>query len=396
MLESVDRSRLNGHDLVTLMQARVRQLAHLQAEVYADMVELAHCPPGDANSPRQRQSEMEEFASDEIRAALCWTRRAAEAQLTLAWQLRERLPHVWNALLKGRIDLPKARTIVDGTDHLDKKTARKVAQLVVNESAKLTTGQLRARIRRLAIQANPESAKKEYEWGLADRRVMVAANPDGTANLSGYQLPPDRTTSIRRKIDRLAKSLTSVDDSRTIDQIRADVFLDLLEGKPAAHPHASGVVDIQVDLSTLTGLADIPGQIPGWGPVIADITRQVVARQHNSEWRVTVNDPHDGRALWNTITRRRPTASQSRHVEARHPVCIFPGCRIPATDCDIDHTEAWAEGGPTVIKNLAPLCRHDHRLKHHASWQLRQSSSGTFTWTSPHGHTYTNAADRPP
>jgi hypothetical protein len=68
---------------------------------------------------------------------------------------------------------------------------------------------------------------------------------------------------------------------------------------------------------------------------------------------------------------------------------------MPATDCDLDHTQAWAEGGPTEIGNLAPLCRHDHRLKHQANWQLQPISSGRYTWTSPHGHTYTTTS-RPP
>jgi hypothetical protein len=75
----------------------------------------------------------------------------------------------------------------------------------------------------------------------------------------------------------------------------------------------------------------------------------------------------------------------------RHP----EGCWMPATDCDLDHTQAWAEGGPTEIGNLAPLCRHDHRLKHQANWQLQPISPGQYTWTSPHGHAYTTTS-RPP
>jgi hypothetical protein len=44
LLAGVDRSTLDGRDVVSLLQARSRQLAHDQAEFLADMVELAYCP----------------------------------------------------------------------------------------------------------------------------------------------------------------------------------------------------------------------------------------------------------------------------------------------------------------------------------------------------------------
>jgi hypothetical protein len=42
-----------------------------------------------------------EFAPEEIRAALCLTRRAAANQLALAQDLVVRLPAVWRALSAG-------------------------------------------------------------------------------------------------------------------------------------------------------------------------------------------------------------------------------------------------------------------------------------------------------
>lgn len=40
-LADIDRSRLNRHDLTVVLQARARQLAHQQAELLADMAEIA-------------------------------------------------------------------------------------------------------------------------------------------------------------------------------------------------------------------------------------------------------------------------------------------------------------------------------------------------------------------
>jgi hypothetical protein len=106
-LSSIDRSRLSGYDLVVVMRARARQLSHDQAELLADMVEVSHC----ADAKFGRLDEAFEYAAHEIRAALTLTRQAAESELDLATDLRERLPQVWDALHAGTIDVRKARVI---------------------------------------------------------------------------------------------------------------------------------------------------------------------------------------------------------------------------------------------------------------------------------------------
>lgn len=407
MLWAVDRSQLNGHDLVLLMQARSRQLAYEQAELYADMVEVSYCPPGGQGSPVERDPTMCEFAADEIRVALTLTRRAADAELDLAWRLRERLPKVWAFLREGSIDVRRARTIIYGTDHLEVETARSVAELVLEKAPTLTTGQLAASIRRLAIDADPADAARRFEKGVAARQLMAEPNGDGTANLIGSSLAPDRVVAIRARIDALAKSLKLRNEDRTLDQLRADVFLDLLDGsasvqsggpsvqsgRQGAQSGKQGAIDLHVDLTTLIEMNDSPGSIPGWGPVIADIARQLVIDRPAAEWRFTVVDS-TGEERYGT-TRRRPSAEQVRQVQARHHRCVFPGCRMPVRSCDIDHTQAWAEDGPTVTDNLAPLCRHDHRVKHEAGWSLDRAGPGAFVWTSRLGHTYVTAGAPP-
>jgi hypothetical protein len=102
---------------------------------------------------------------------------------------------------------------------------------------------------------------------------------------------------------------------------------------------------------------------------------------------VTVTDD-TGKVVHTGTTRRRPTAAQRRTVGAKTMTCVFPGCRMPARDSDLDHRDAWAEGGPTDEDNLEPLCRHDHRLKH-AGWNLEKLVTGEYLWTSPLGLKYT-------
>jgi hypothetical protein len=82
------------------------------------------------------------------------------------------------------------------------------------------------------------------------------------------------------------------------------------EGPDAAGPDADGRVrtgiEIRVGLATLLGLDEQPGEIPGLGPVLAEVARAVVARQvRGAEWRFAVTDP-DGYLLLAGVTRRRP------------------------------------------------------------------------------------------
>ena len=168
---------------------------------------------------------------------------------------------------------------------------------------------------------------------------------------------------------------------------------DRLEVNPGGKSDG-GIVEITVDLATLVGLSDTPGELNGYGPVVADIARQITSNQHGSQWRVTITHPDTGSVLWNGTTRRRPNNSLRRRVEARSPTCVFPGCRMPAADCDLDHTTDHAHGGRTSDHNLGPLCRHDHMVKHHGQWKLHRTPHG-YTWTSRLGHTYHTGTDPP-
>jgi len=68
---------------------------------------------------------------------------------------------------------------------------------------------------------------------------------------------------------------------------------------------------------------------------------------------------------------------------------------MPATDCDLDHTTRWADGGETTTNNLTPLCRHDHHIRHQAGWTHQPLPNGDHQWTTKLGHTYTTS-NQPP
>jgi Domain of unknown function (DUF222) len=396
ILSSVDRERLSGFDRVRLLKADARMVCHFQARLYADIQSVSDSISELVYPEDPTPQDIFDTASSEVQAALNLTRRSTEIQVDLASLLCERLPRVWEALYAGLIDLPRARILSDLTSPLPEELARQVTNTALEWAPGLTTGQLRARLGRLIISEDPAAAKERYEQKLEERRVFSEQGEDGTANLHGLNLPPAEATRAMRRINRLARSLKAKGDRRRIDQIRADILLDLLIGKgqPNSGTSDTGAVEIRVDLNTLTGIDDDPGEIPGFGPVLADVARQIVDEASDAEWRI-VPVEEDGQPVGVVTTKRRPTTTQKRQVETRNPTCVFPGCRMPADQCDLNHEIPWAEAHRTTARELGPLCRHDHINHHRHRWKLKQIRPGVYQWTSPLGHTYIVGPDQP-
>jgi hypothetical protein len=384
LLATINRDRLSGLDRVELMTATARMVSHYQARLLADMESIHRYETENPdNIEAFWTADIQDMAASEIQAALHLTPRAAVTQLDLAQQICGQ-PGVWGALQTGLIDLARARVLVEETRHLPVAEAEQVIGAILEEAPVRTTGQLRVALARLCMQVDPDSAHDRYQQGLESRRVVCQATSYGTANLFATDLPSPITSAVMRRINHLARAAKAKDDLRTMDQIRADVFLDILSGRGQPEVAGRGTVDIRVELTTLIGLDEEPGDLAGFGPLVADITREVVADQTSSQHRVTVTDA--GEVVWSGITRRRPTAGQRRSVETENPTCVFPGCRMPSTDCDLDHRQPWSEGGPTMTANLEPLCRRDHRRRH-AGWR-RVRLDGRRVWISPLGRVY--------
>ncbi len=390
-MASVDVDRLSGYDVVSVLRTHQRLVSHFQAAMYRDMLALIDVFGQDFDQPF---AEACADAEAEVRVGLGLTRRAAEAELSFALELHRRIPQVLEALSCGVIDVRRARVIEHHTIDLPVGMARAIVDQVIDEAPNLTTGELGAWLRRLRVETDPQEATSRMERAVEDRRVVLEATPSGTANLHAYDLPPDRAVAIMDRINRTARMLPT--DGRSVDQMRADVVMDLLEGQTnEVSGVRRGVIDLHVDLDTLAGMDDRAGELAGYGPVIADIARKIASGATDAEWRYTVTDPDTGAIIDTGTTRRRPTAKQRRDVQARDRTCVFPGCRMPALASDLDHRIPSAESGRTNTDDLAPLCRHCHRIRHRSNWKYRRLPDGTAEWTTKTGRTYTTR-NRPP
>ncbi|MDJ0924330.1 MAG: DUF222 domain-containing protein, partial [Acidimicrobiia bacterium] len=291
LLAQVEWDRLTPRELVVVLQAQQRQVAHYQAGQYWTVNQVVSAYEDlDCDDP-VGLADAAAGASAEVGAALRLTRRSSDLVTELAVGLLRRLPVVWRALLEGDIDLPRARVLVNGTCHVDAGAAQAVVEMIMPDAGLLTTGQLGAKLRKLCMAVDPDAAKRRYEASVYERRLVLEANDTGTANLLGLDLPPHVAAAVKRQINLQARRLRRNGDDRTMDQLRADIYLDLLSRHTQADPRSSGGraqvdggVHLVVDAETLAGSDDHPGEIQGFGPVIADIARQVAEHQRHTPW----------------------------------------------------------------------------------------------------------------
>ncbi|MGQ0779331.1 MAG: DUF222 domain-containing protein [Pseudonocardiales bacterium] len=151
-----------------------------------------------------------------------------------------------------------------------------------------------------------------------------------------------------------------------------------------------GGVDVRVTIpyTALLGADDQPGEIAGYGPIPAAVARDLAAA---GTWRRILTDPASGRPVDYGTTRYRPPAHLAGLVITRDQTCQFPGCRVPAHLCDLDHSIPHNPDkgtGPTSEINIGPKCRRHHQVKQTPGWLVTQHPDGCTTWTTPSGHVY--------
>jgi hypothetical protein len=398
-------------ELMEVIAGWDRLISWAHAGQLAAIAELARRPwtrrldPDAARAKRgPLGSVRREYAHDEIAARLSISPGAAGFRLALAVDLAHPLTATGAALAAGSIDVTKARVIADGCGGLDPGTAVEVETRVLGRAADQTSAQVKRAVRRAVITADPVLAQRRANTATTERGTWLTPLEDGLAELRAV-LPAADALTIHRVLGAAARAAKTIPgETRTMAQLRADLLSAPFHGavetgelaglvpQPlAAHRGTRpgrGEVLLTVPASVIMGISNGPGELAGYGPITADLARQLAA---DTTWRRVITNPVDGTVLSVDTTTYRPGAVLTRHIETRDQTCRFRGCRQPAVRCHLDHTNRHPIGR-TCHHNLGPLCEHHHQFKHaldDALAHLRQPHPGTFTWTMPTGHTYT-------
>ncbi|NEE04529.1 DUF222 domain-containing protein, partial [Phytoactinopolyspora halotolerans] len=224
VLEDIPIAGVSGRDTVEVMKAAYRQATRDRALFLLCLLETGMRVPGSADTV-QRVSQPGEFAPEEARAALVWSRSRAGRVFGFAYDIHHRLPMLGQAMLAGVLDEPRAQAFVSWTDGLDDDQAGYICAFLLPDAPGMTVAELIDAIKKAAIAIDPEFAEKKYRKAIRGRRVVGSRNPDGSANVAGYDLPIDRAAAACERIDVLARACKKAGDTRKIDHIRVDLFL---------------------------------------------------------------------------------------------------------------------------------------------------------------------------
>lgn len=377
---------------------RVREAGRAEARAAAERLVAA----GDLLVLRCRDSgERAEWSADawdavaaQLGAALGCSVAMGHSYLRYAMAMRDRLPQVGKAFRAGHIDYRSFQTIVFRTDLVTdaEVLARVDAQVaaLVSRRPSLTRGGLAAAVDRVVALVDADAVRLAKD-ALSDRYVDVLANESGMAYLSGSVFATDGQ-ALDRRLDELAATVCDA-DPRTATQRRADALGALAAGgvrlvcgcgrgdcaEGATKPRSNVVIHVIAEQASAEGRGSTPGVLPG---VEGLIPADVVAELAKSARLVPLMTPAGPEP------RYTPSAKLADFVRCRDLTCRAPGCDRPATECDLDHTIPYADGGATHASNLKSLCRQHHLMKTFWGWRDRQLPDGTVIWMLPDGHTY--------
>ncbi|TQJ31655.1 HNH endonuclease signature motif containing protein [Microbacterium sp. SLBN-146] len=425
---------------VAAVNRRIATLQAQQAGLLSDAVALAvERDTTRSESSRRRNADlgMREVCA-ELATAMRVSDRSVQLRMSDASTLTSRYPRTLTAWREGRIDAAHAGVVVDAGVVVPDELVARYEAIIVPIAESETSGRLRSIARTLAAQLAPEAVGERRQRAVDARGVRLVDLDDGIARIIADQPAViahgiyDRVTQMAREAAHIEAEEAQHDgereadrgsadrgsdpeahggeshgdgdpafvsgpsresERRTIGQLRADIFADLLlAGDPVAHDGGLGSItaDVQVTVPVLieAGVGDEPCVLVGHGPI--DPATALRLAGSASSWTRVLTDPVSGGVL--AVDRYRPNKDLIRHLRARDEHCRFPGCRTSVLRCDVDHTIDAAAGGATTASNLSHLCRRHHTLKHHTDWTVRQRPGGILEWSSPTGQRY---SDRP-
>lgn len=343
----------------------------------------------------------------ELAAALRITEHAAGDLICQAEALVHRYPTVLASLGRAAMTERHAEILVNGLDEVEPELRDALLPQAVELAETQQVGTFRRALRLLVDRARSVTLAERHEAALAQRRAVIEQVDDAMAWVSLF-VPAVEARAIHARATAMAKAIVAQEgETRTLAQVRADVMCDLLiEGRTDLQPdEVRGIrATVAVTVPALALLAEDdaeraragldPAVVEGIGPIPLQRARELCGGADG--WMRILIHPETGAVLSVGRDLYRTPPSLRRIVMWRADRCMGPGCGMPASRCEIDHTLAWEDGGTTSLGNLAPICRGHHRVKHHGGWQVRQvpGSGGALEWTSPAGRQYVVQPER--
>jgi len=427
-LFAIDPFDLPAPARIDYLSALERQISWLQAMMQRAIVAVA----GEEGSKSDGIfTGVDDAEREDVAAALRMSTGTAQIRIDVARTLINHLPNVCSALAMGEISPAHATVIARESasairDGMGPAHIYSIEQSALAYAEFHTPTQVANKVRTTIAKLAPEPFEEIAERARDTRRVSCFREVDGLSTIVAI-LPAEDAQIVMKAIENFihaqvaSESITldkktksdgietatgqsktaghiSESDSdvapgqhRSMDMKRADALTSiaswsLQQSTVDVKLHRRPVtVNVTIDLPTLLGLAENPGQLAGYGAIPASVARALAS---DGKWQRFITDPQTGTLLDYGRESYEPPQALVDFLIARDRTCRFPGCRQSAARADLDHAQSWESGGETSAANLGALCRRHHRLKTHGGWKLVSNADGSCTWTSPLGKIY--------
>jgi hypothetical protein len=168
---------------------------------------------------------------------------------------------------------------------------------------------------------------------------------------------------------------------------RADAFVKICErwlaraAEEQPLERAPRELVVHVDVETLLGAGEQGRCHLEDGPAVA----AALARRVGCDSTLVTSLERAGVPL-NVVSRGRVVSGRLRRaLQLRDGTCRFPGCTVPARDCEGHHIRHHVDGGPTELGNLISLCEFHHHRHHEGEFTVRSGEDGSFEFVDAHG-----------
>ncbi|MER7559634.1 DUF222 domain-containing protein [Nocardioides sp. NPDC126508] len=381
------------HELVDWI-ARLEQIKctaeAVQAEAAVRLEEAARARQAAAGVPARKLGEG--VASQIALARRVSPDRGAKL-LGLATILIAEMPHTFALMKAGLFSQWQATILARETACLTQDDRRIIDDQLCatgpnGEPAKAVAmglRQLENAAKNLAITLDQASVVARAANAEKDRRVSLRPAPD-TMTWLGALLPVKDGVAVYAALDQAANAARAAGDERTRGQVMADTLIDRVTGRETgAKPRIE--VKIVMTADTLTGDADQPAVVEGYGPVPGAWARDALTDAEVFVRRL-YTDPAGQLVAMESRARKAPEGLAEFVATRDGGICRTVGCDAPIRN--IDHVERHADGGTTSAQNLQGLCERCNQAKEAIGWRARPGPDGSITTITPTGHTYTS------
>lgn len=318
--------------------------------------------------------------------------------LGLARILTREMPATCSALVAGHLTEHRATLLARETGCLSREDRAAVDRQVAGDPERLEglgDRQLVAEARTLAYELDPASFVTRRRQAEADRCVTLRPAPDCMAYVTAL-LPVAQGVAVWATLRRLADSARAAGDPRGRGQVMADSLVAAVLGHTGSTqaPPVPVAVNLLVSDAVLLGTAEEAAHLDGFGPIPAELAREMAADPKAKKTLRRVYANPQGRIVAMDSHTRCFTGNLAKLIKLRDRTCRTPWCNAPIRH--LDHRQRRADHGPTSAANADGLCEACNYAKETPGWQVTPGPDPEIrVVTTPTGHTYRSRAPNP-